>query len=269
MRIEHFFNEKSIKCKRELLNLIEECNIIYKKSLGAVVDEFNGKSVFCVYENGHVCAFASVLDEDNDIYIGEIYVDYASRRKGIAKELIRQSLMFAKTKGYDNVVLCVGYSNCPARRLYEKNKFIYNRAGTSLATMKRYVSNSAYHIGAILYELSKECGVKNLSKNLSKTTNFDGFYKYYSKPDDEKIKKLLNSEEIKASAELIEELFSGRTLIADEIINGKLESAKGSKFEKVKNLRKASLGAKIFWDLKNQEKVLEKVAEYEEKSKNH
>ena len=189
MRIEHYFDQKSIRNKRELLNLIEECGLIYNKSLSSVVDEYAEKSVFCVYEDGHVCAFASVLDEESDIYIGEIYVQHSSRKKGIAKELLRQSMAFAKSKGYDFVTLCVGYSNHPARRLYEKNKFIYNRSGTSLVTMKRYVSNSAYHIGAILYEVSKRFGVRNLTQNIGQIKDFEIFYKYYLKPDDEKIKK--------------------------------------------------------------------------------
>lgn len=267
MRIEHYFDEKSIKGKRELLNLIEECDIVYDKKISALIDETADKSLFCVYDKGHICAFASILDEDSDIYIGEIYVEYASRKRGIAKELLRQSLAYAKAKGYEFVTLCVGYSNLVARRLYEKNKFIYNRAGTSLATMKRYVSNGAYHMGAILYEVSKQCGVRNLVENIDKIDSYENFYKYYDKADDEKIKKLLKSEELKVAAELIEELFNGRTLVADEIINGKLDRAKGTKFENAKNLKKSALGAKVFWDFKNQEKVMENIVKYEEKSK--
>lgn len=266
MKIKHFFDKKQISSydMRGLVGLIEDCDIIYDGKLESVLNKDEDKSVICAYdEHGEICGFASLLDEDKDIYIGEIYVHPSSRRQGVAKELLARSMAFAKARGYDEVVLCVGYSNVGARRLYENNKFIYVKEGLSLATMKRYVSNSAYRIGGVLFEVVKSFGVVGLTKNITKIKNYQPFYKYYKNPEDEKIKKLINSEDLKYSAMLIEELFCGRTLVADMILNGELEKVVGTQFENAPNLKKSILGAKAFLDLKNHEKI--KI--YQEKQK--
>lgn len=270
MRFKHYFSEKQIPAteKRELMSLIEDCDFIYTKSLESVVQSIDDKSVICaIDEYGEICGFASVLDEGNDIYLADLYVHPSSRGKGYGKALIEKTLQFAKFKGYDVATLSVGHNNHSARKIYEKQKFIYSRANTSLSIMKRYLSNKAYQIGGIIYEVTTLYGVQNLSENVKKIEKYEDFYKYFRAKDDEKIKKRIESDVFRVSVRLVEELFGGRTLLADEILNGHFEKVKGTEFEDAKDIKTSALAVTAFLDLKNQEKVKEQIKKIEEKNK--
>lgn len=271
MRFKHFFNEKQMSAneKRELLWLVDSCELIdsERRNLKSVIDSVDDKSVICIYDETGMCGFVSILDEDVDLLITELYVHPSSRHKGCGTALLKAVEGYAKTKGYDNVFLGVGYSNLGARKLYENNRYIYSKTGTSLATMKKYISKKSHYIGGVLYEVIKKHGIKNLKDNIEKIENFEIFYKYFKEKDDEKIKKCIKSETFQAAVLLVDELFAGRTLLADEILNGDYSNVSGTKYENVKNLKKAALGVNVYLDLKNQESVLEKIKEKEEKFK--
>ncbi len=270
MRFKHYFSQKQIPVgeKRELLALIEDCDFIYKKALDSVVESIDDKSVVCaIDEYGEICGFASILDEGNAVYIAELYVHMSARRKGYGKALIEKVMQFAKFKGYDIVTLCVGHNNKSARTIYENHKFIYSRTNTSLSTMKRYVSNKAYKIGGVLHEVVKLYGVDNLEEDVKKIANFEMFYKYFSSKDDEKIKKCIESGVFSSALKLIKELFNGRTLIANEILNGNFVKAVGTDLESCEDLKTAALGVKAFLDFRNETKVKDQIKIIEEKNK--
>lgn len=270
MKIKHFLTEKlmSKKEKNELENLIDSCELIHVKSMKSVVSPDEGKSVFCVYgDNGEICGFVSVLDEDSDIYVGELFVAVSQRGKGFSKVLLKKAYDFAKSKGYDNVVLCVGHSNLRARKIYEKEKFIYCRTNIALSVMKKYLSNEANLIGKIIYQLVKKHGVQKLNAVVDKLKNKDEIEKHFSAKNIEKLERCLNSETFESSIVLINELFAGRSLLADAILNGDTNKLLGTKFENVKDLKTAALAVKVFLDLKNQDKIKIEIEKFEERMK--
>ncbi len=270
MKIKHFFSERQLSQneKRELMSLVEACELIHDKSLKSVLSEDEEKSVICAFgDDGGLCGFISVLDEDYDIYIGELYVAASQRGKGYSKILLKKSYDFARSKGYDNVVLCVGHSNLRARKIYENEKFLYCRTNIALSVMKKYLSNEANLIGKIIYKLVKTHGVANLAEVVEKLKDGNELKKHFLTKNIEKIEKCINSETFNASVGLVKELFAGQSLLADAILNGQYEKMIGTKFENIKDLKTACLGVKVFLDLKNQEKVEEQLFKYKEKDK--
>ena len=79
-------------------------------------------------EKGSITGFAvySVLFEDAELY--DIAVDPAHRSKGIGEKLLQAVLQDCFERGAQTIRLEVRESNHPARRLYEKYGFVYDKA---------------------------------------------------------------------------------------------------------------------------------------------
>ena len=79
-------------------------------------------------ENGNVLGFAvySVLFEDAELY--DIAVAPAHRKRGIGEALLKAVLKDTAERGADTIRLEVRQSNLPARKLYEKYGFVYDKA---------------------------------------------------------------------------------------------------------------------------------------------
>lgn len=78
-------------------------------------------------EDGNIIGFAvySVLFEDAELY--DIAVDPAHRKKGIGDKLLQAVLRDCFERGAETIRLEVRESNLPARKLYEKHGFLYEK----------------------------------------------------------------------------------------------------------------------------------------------
>ena len=258
MRYKHFKSIKQISQndKIMLMVLVEDCNMIYKKSLESLIDEIDEKSVFCVYDSyGQICGFATAADNDTYIDLAELYVHPSSRRKGCGHALIELVRLYAKQKGYDFITLSVGVENKNAQKIYSNNKFLFNAYNNSSTIhMKRYVSNNAYSYGAILYELSKTFGEDNLSKDviLVKDAKMYNWFEKYFKNKNETLEKHLNSPVLFCAAEVIEILNYSHKPKTRTNVNNILKKH----FPKLseKQAKSVSLSCQAFFDFQLNEK---------------
>ena len=249
MKIRHFKKKNQIRSDDRIAldNLLAECDFIYDKSVDFLINEVDEKSIFCIYDEfDQMSGFISVEDTEREIQIGELYVNQAERRKGFGKILVDRATQYSKELGYDYVTLGVSLDNTNAQKFYESQKFIFERLpkGSSLIAMKRYNSKMAYQIAGIIFELEKQFGLEKIRENIEKIEKYDDFYKYFSKKDDEKIKERLNSDLLWYVLDVIE----------------------GKEIPENKS-KKAIVSAQCYYDLKQQEKVKERVEEEKNKIK--
>lgn len=81
-------------------------------------------SIICALgENGVVLGYAGVTVVAGEGYIDNIAVRQEYRKQGIASELLKVFLRFAKAQKLDFLTLEVRVSNDPAKRLYMKHGF--------------------------------------------------------------------------------------------------------------------------------------------------
>lgn len=210
MKIRHFSKESNISDydKTGIETLIQECDFIYKKDISSLIDERDEKSLMCIYDNyGEVCGFASVTDNGQNLELSEIFIGLGFRGDGYGKALLKNVIDYSKKLNYDVVTLRVTVDNTYAQKFYEKNNFIITscKEKSNTISMKRFNSNIVYQIGGILYELEKANTKDGIREGLEKIKNLEPFYKYFIKPNDEKINKRLQSKTINTAIDLLEE----------------------------------------------------------------
>lgn len=77
--------------------------------------------------NGKIVGFATLARENNELAdISLVAVDAAFRGKGLAKEIIENTIKLAKNQGYKKIQVVTQLDNRPANFLYEKIGFKKN-----------------------------------------------------------------------------------------------------------------------------------------------
>ncbi len=157
MNFEHYteISEISGRNRRKLNELVEDCGIIYDKSLPDLIDSTEDKSVICAFEDDEICGFATLEADDFCITIDELYVDSVHRKHGVGKALMEQAKEYAKQKGIPKLELAVGIDNLKARHLYEKLGFVYARQNRNKVVMRSFADEKVMQTAQVLFEMSK------------------------------------------------------------------------------------------------------------------
>jgi ribosomal protein S18 acetylase RimI-like enzyme len=89
-----------------------------------------GESVmFLALENGAGIGFTQLYPSFTSVgmariwILNDLYVDEASRGKGVAEQLIQHALHYSRTTGRKKVILSTAHTNTQAQRLYERMGF--------------------------------------------------------------------------------------------------------------------------------------------------
>lgn len=211
MIFKHFFN--TLMNQNDIANLetlVHNCCFVYQKSLDSIISEDSYKSAICTYDcYGNICGFASIDDNDRYLSLDVLFVSENSRGFGYGSALIEQVRSYAKSEGYEGVELMVTLDNKDAQRLYLKKRFLFTRLRKedNVATMKKFASNNVYLRGAMLFEIAKKYGCKNLLDGLqdvSQKKEYSSFCKYLkNKNDIETVEKILSSDIMKETATFV------------------------------------------------------------------
>ncbi len=138
---------------RRLQELVDECDMIENKSLSSLISPQDLKSVFCAYnQDDEMCAFLTIEETDMSLDLNELFVDYASRKQGVGKEILAEAKNYAKSKNFPKMAMAVGIDNKVARYLYEKEGFLYSRINRNKVVMQNFVDENIDKTARIVFE---------------------------------------------------------------------------------------------------------------------
>ena len=144
--------------KIELQNLVDECDLIYDKSLSKHIDQRDLKrALLCIDEDGNITAAAFFEEQTKAIYLDVLYVLSSERSKGYGKKLLSVLKNYANKKGLDKIELVVKKNNNIAINLYEKKNFVINKqiSGDAISMVK-YTDDDVLKLGKILYKAEQK-----------------------------------------------------------------------------------------------------------------
>lgn len=282
MKFKHYFNPQKInkKNKEALNNLIYSCDFFAEKEIESIIDPIIRKSAICVFNDiDEICGFATLIDEDDCLYLSELFVEDKLRGKGYGSALISQVRNYLLLKNIETAVLQVKKENKGARKLYEERRFLYyrNDPNFNFSLMKIYASSNAYVIGGILHETEKRFGRRNLSeglKQIEKYGNFSDFYKYFRGNDkNELIKKYLSMETTQNAAQFLQDVEEEKTISRFIYRDpNDLSADEKQKFRNILSLpkadvKKAAVCADVCMSFKVHEKIVSELQKEHEKSR--
>lgn len=273
--------------KANLETLVHNCRYVYKKSLESIISEDGYKSTICIYDScGDICGFASIDDNDRCLSLDVLFVSVNSRGFGYGSALIEQVRRYAKSEGYEGVELMVNLDNIDAQRLYLKRRFLFTKLSKddNVATMKKFVSNNVYLRGAMLFEIAKKYGCKNVLDGLQdvlQKKEYSAFCKYLkNKNDVEIVEKILSSDIMKETATFVSEsLKFDRTekdikIVLNRMKNRSMYLENEQKFKELypetvaipqKDLRKVGLSVDAYMSFIKNEALLNNCLDQKEK----
>ena len=162
--------------KIDLQNLVDECELIYDKTLSKHIDKVDLKRVLiCINERNYITGAAFFEEQSKVIYLDTLYILNSERKKGYGKQLLSVLKQYAKKKGFDKIELVVKRDNLIAIDLYKKKNFvIFRSVDENVISMVKYVDNSIFKLGKILFKILKE-------QDLEKTDFNDFHFESYDK----------------------------------------------------------------------------------------
>ncbi len=158
-QIVHFteLSRMSGKNRRQLQELVDVCDMIYDKNLSSLLSLEDFKSVICAFDKqGEISAFLTVEELNDCLELNELFVNYTSRKQGMAGKLLQNAKEYAKEKHLPKLELVVGINNGGARSLYEKNGFIYAKKHQNKVVMRKFVDEKVDETARELIDLSSQ-----------------------------------------------------------------------------------------------------------------
>lgn len=105
----------------------EEYKKLYTEWIKKSISKELATDIIIKKDNEKIIGFASLARKDNRLAdIGLVAVDADYRGKGIAKEIIKNTIALAKKQGYKKIQVVTQLDNRPANLLYEKTGFEKN-----------------------------------------------------------------------------------------------------------------------------------------------
>lgn len=84
---------------------------------------------------------------ENDLYLAEIAIDESQRGKGLGRKVVQDVIDYAKSKGYDRVILDADFRNKGAKRLYESLGFKeFNKKRVKIGSFERGMHNMEFNL---------------------------------------------------------------------------------------------------------------------------
>ena len=162
--------------KIDLQNLVDECELIHDKTLSKHIDKVDLKrALICINERNYITGAAFFEEQNRVVYLDTLYILNSERKKGYGKQLLSVLKQYAKKKGFDKIELVVKRDNLIAIDLYKKKNFvIYRSVDENVISMVKYVDNSIFKLGKILFKILKE-------QDLEKTDFNDFHFESYDK----------------------------------------------------------------------------------------
>ena len=162
--------------KIDLQNLVDECELIHDKTLSKHIVKVDLKrALICINERNYITGAAFFEEQNRVVYLDTLYILNSERKKGYGKQLLSVLKQYAKKKGFDKIELVVKRDNLIAIDLYKKKNFvIFRSVDENVISMVKYVDNSIFKLGKILFKILKE-------QDLEKTDFNDFHFESYDK----------------------------------------------------------------------------------------
>ena len=85
--------------------------------------------------------------EENDLYLAEIAIDESQRGKGLGRQVVNDVIDYARSKGYDRVILDADFRNEGAKKLYESIGFKqFNKKRVKIGSFERGMYNMEFSL---------------------------------------------------------------------------------------------------------------------------
>ncbi len=79
---------------------------------------------------------------EGDLYVAEIAIDKSLRGQGLGKQVLVETIEYARSKNLNRVILDADFRNAGAKRLYEKLGFKeFNQKRVKIASFERGMYN--------------------------------------------------------------------------------------------------------------------------------
>ncbi len=85
--------------------------------------------------------------EERDLYLAEVAIDESQRGKGLGRQVVNDVIDYARSKGYDRIILDADLRNESAKKLYESIGFKqFNKKRIKIGSFERGMYNMEFNL---------------------------------------------------------------------------------------------------------------------------